>query len=879
MDKVKNYMKKNRIYIAALLMPWIITLVYCAVNGVWITGDGNIASGDMLLSIIPGAYSIWDKFHTGQSFSYTWTLVGGSDFHTVADFLISPFTLVMLLFPRNAVPDFVQFTMIAKWSLSAFSMVYFFHNTRYNTLREGKEIVSLFLGMAFALGNGIVSYLEFINYMEVIILFPFLLLLVEGVTAESGRTDIKWYRKKSLWYYLLLTYCIFANFYTAFQICIFLAFWFFLQLSVEDKGKGRKFISFLIPSVMAGISNLGLLIMEYNLFSQRVNVDDAAYYDQFLSGILVKPAAFISNLFTLQPIVVQNEMIPNIYFSVAAVMVLALFPVVGMSIRKKIYMGAMALFLVASFFLGRLNLIWHLLRLPNGVYNRFMYIFVFYMLFIALLVFDNIDRVKSDSIILSAVIVALGMIIVFLNPASIGNVYGFAVTLLIVSFLFIMLVLFLKKSITQKQLVRVIAVCGLVELCANAIYTFGFHDYNASVYGKNGIADKTANEIQSLEWNKGERLTSLYPVPDLGQIANRNSESGFISAINVENRDLHARLGMAFNGNVIFGMRGGSPLVNLLFNTRYGVGESGVLFSDADKVADVDDLGIYHLNRLAGLGFMVDDSVLNWDSGIDDCFQYQNDFVKKAVGGDEDIFTAVHPDADCFDTFGEVYEANEEYLEEGIYYYLSEIKYGSDYDAKQIDSVIDEDMDLYMYFICPLSFRVHIFIDGEKVHEDLLAYRQSTYHIGQVKKGQKLSIVVIPQSSLDVGQYMDFMFRFAKFNEEAYEEVYEKLCGNVFLVEEEKEDYIKGAIHADSKGIMMTSIPYSPGFSVYVDGEGRNVERIGETMMGVSLEPGDHEVEFRYTTPYIKAKWLVLVSSVILYIILSAVTAGIKRKD
>lgn len=269
MNKLKKFITDNWIYVTALVIPWIITLLFCLINGIWITGKGQIANGDMIALVIPEAYAFWDKIHMGDSLLYTWSLIDGVDFHIISDGLFSPFTLIMLLLPRKAVPDFMQFSMVANWSLCAFSMVYFFYNTKYNTLKEGKKAVSLFLGIAFALGNGIISYLEYLLYMEVIVLFPFLLLLVEKMVGECGDNNIVWYKRKSLWYYLLLTYCIFTYFYISFQICVFLALWFFIQIDKWDRHIIKKFIYFVIPSVMAGISNIGLLFLEYNLYSNK----------------------------------------------------------------------------------------------------------------------------------------------------------------------------------------------------------------------------------------------------------------------------------------------------------------------------------------------------------------------------------------------------------------------------------------------------------------------------------------------------------------------------------------------------------------------------------------------------------------------------------
>ena len=76
-----------------------------------------------------------------------------------------------------------------------------------------------------------------------------------------------------------------------------------------------------------------------------------------------------------------------------------------------------------------------------------------------------------------------------------------------------------------------------------------------------------------------------------------------------------------------------------------------------------------------------------------------------------------------------------------------------------------------------------------------------------------------------------------------------KVSKNIYNIDIEESDYIKGTIHADNNGIMMTSIPAS-GFEVYVDSEKTDYKVIAGALMGVPLDKGDHVIEFRYNRSY-----------------------------
>ena len=52
--------------------------------------------------------------------------------------------------------------------------------------------------------------------------------------------------------------------------------------------------------------------------------------------------------------------------------------------------------------------------------------------------------------------------------------------------------------------------------------------------------------------------------------------------------------------------------------------------------------------------------------------------------------------------------------------------------------------------------------------------------------------------------------------------------------------------------MMMTTIPKAAGWQVYVDGKATDTVTVGKFFIGVPLEPGHHEVTFKFKTPLFK---------------------------
>ena len=744
---IKNFLQKNKIYIIAMIFPWIVAISYCIVNGLWMTGEGNIAVGDLTLQIIPLAYEVWDKVHLHESLSFTWHIMDGVNFSSLVGYLASPFTLVMLLIPRDWIPNYIQFIMLFKWSLVAFSMTYYFYNTRHNKLTEGKGLVSLFLGLSYTLGTGMMSYMLYIQFMDVMICFPILLLLIERLVSD----------KNWKMYYVVLSFAIFSNSYIAFPICIFLIFWFFLQLFEENvEEKIKKFIIFVGSSLLAGLTNVLFLISGLHDSSGRLTMDMSKQLEDYKSWMIIKPYNFIKQLFMYNYIQGPSDKLPNVYCSLVAIIILLLFPFLKMNIKKKIYMCGIFILLLASFFVGKLNLFWHLFTPPNGVYNRFMYLFVFYCLFLALNVFCNLEGVQLRDVIVICILAFAIYFYTFFSVKKYDTIMGYIGSLAIIVIISLAVIFYKRTSINYKAFIIVVVLVGMTELTLSAYHTFICYK-NVTYYGDGGYIDEASDMLSLAELKPGERITADVPTSNIGMVAGKNSDSGFVSAVNANNHYLHKKLGMAIQGKTVFLSRGASPLVNLIFNLKYGLGESDVLFSDYEVVKEGSIVNLYRINNIAGLGYMSDENLVDWDIESGNCFDVQNDFVKKSTG-EGNIFNVIDVDMTCKGAYENVTHENGEI----VYDFVG--KFGSILDAKQFDFIADKDMDLYMYCSRNSQFNISILIDDEFIHEDLDVFQTTTYHIGNVKKGQNVTIYAEPKAPVVIGDDFEFSFCFADFD-------------------------------------------------------------------------------------------------------------------
>lgn len=86
-----------------------------------------------------------------------------------------------------------------------------------------------------------------------------------------------------------------------------------------------------------------------------------------------------------------------------------------------------------------------------------------------------------------------------------------------------------------------------------------------------------------------------------------------------------------------------------------------------------------------------------------------------------------------------------------------------------------------------------------------------------------------------------------------YEEQAAKLAEDVMENEKIGTNSVSGTISLNEDKILCLSIPYSKGWTAYVDGEETELLQANTMCMAIPLGKGDHSIELRYETPGLKA--------------------------
>ena len=87
-----------------------------------------------------------------------------------------------------------------------------------------------------------------------------------------------------------------------------------------------------------------------------------------------------------------------------------------------------------------------------------------------------------------------------------------------------------------------------------------------------------------------------------------------------------------------------------------------------------------------------------------------------------------------------------------------------------------------------------------------------------------------------------------------------------------EDTYIKAAVNLKEEGTYITSLPYSKGFSIYIDGKYYGNGNTNNALLCFDISKGEHIIEIKYVTPYFIQGVIISCFSLILLILLSIFT-------
>lgn len=841
-------MKKNKVYylyyIIAFLIPVAVTLIILYKTSCYPFGDTfTILVGDARDQYVNFFRLLYDRITEGKSFLFSWDTGMGFDFYSnFCYYLSNPCNWIVLLFGKQNIELGMICTILLQNGCCAVTAMYFLMHSKINRMKEEKwnGWLCVLFATAYSMCDYIMAYRFNMMWLFGMAIVPLLMLGIEYL-YEKGDGRL---------YGITLFLGFVANFYFSWFLCIWA-----LLCCVEQNKKTirewfRSFLKFVIVSVISALCASVILVPSFlNVFSR--NSDDWVTISDYGIAMHAAPENFLSGFFWGHDLSMIGEQLftQNNYCGIF-VIILAVLYIFNRNIelRRKVKRISEILILVLA--LNWIGLYWvlHGLSIPHAYTNRYAFMLVFLLILTAFEGLYKIYEIRFRYIGLAALFLAAMYVFTFTNLDFQQKAASVWVTLLLLCWVLGNIVLFHKRYIGNRFFIINLCVVGLLELMLNPFFSnMGIAYRTSAMAGQTGWMQ----EYDSLETEMGERKTSFFL--EMGKEFAYSQTDIFASAIHSGLLKLYGKLGM-YNG--FAGGRytyiGSTPLSVALFNVRYVLTDDPERFGGYQLREAEDTYGLYEAEGLAGFGFILPEASLSWNIDAGNMFEVQNDFTENILGKGK-LFTRVGVADIQIDAVAcEVVSYTD-----GQCVYVNKDADSEYYASILFDIAIPQDMDLYFSTESTKEHVCSIYIDEALFYSDDYYSVQDngqTFHIGELKKGQKVQILYTDISgrqgegtvSINLYQYHDDIMQ--KCLAQMQESVYE--------IDTFEDTYISGTVDTDKGGILYTSIPYYRGFMVYVDGKKTDPVIIGDALLGVRVPAGKHKVEFHYFTYGLKTGML-----------------------
>ena len=340
-------------------------------------------------------------------------------------------------------------------------------------------------------------------------------------------------------------------------------------------------------------------------------------------------------------------------------------------------------------------------------------------------------------------------------------------------------------------------------------------------------------------------------------------------------------LGVAAESNS-FRYYDNSPLLDAIFRIRYCLNEdTGFPRADLDYKYKADlqvgNIAVGRNDRALPLGFMVSDRILDWKTSGSRPFDVQNDFVHLAAGVDENIFTTLPPDLIQANNM-EVYDVNE--VGDVFSYSLYNPYDLSVEPSVHAEFVADRDQYLCLYVDASNAERF-IFETADRKEDRELSAGRSTINVGFVPAGERIKADFLltrrgefDQCYIPAGEIRIFA---AGWNDEVFQRAFDKMNSEPMQISSFTDTEIHGTVAASDQGILFTSIPYTSGWTAYVDGKRAEKAGIGARgLIGVPVPQGTHEIVLKYKSPFLIPAFICTLLGPVLFSLYRKKTTGRK---
>lgn len=850
--------KSNKYIIVAFFAAAITMLTIYLCNKMIPFGENTILRMDLYHQYGPLFAELYERIVNSDNMIYSWISGLGSCFlGNYFNYLSSPLGFIVLFFGHKGMTEAIATMILLKAALSAATFTYYIKGS----LKSQNYATSAF-GVMYAFCGYMLAYYWNVMWLDAMVLLPIVLLGIERI-IDHGKMKT---------YVIGLALTMFSNYYMSYMLCIFSVIYFFYYFlksyefsSIVDRRFRKKKrldnnrflrsgVIFAIGSITAAGLMACVLLPVYQILQSSSATKDLfptefktyfTFYDFFANHLANLTTTIRSS---------GDHVLPNVYCGALTLILAPLyFFTKTITKREKIATLSLLAILYCSFNINALNFIWHGFHWPNDLPYRQSFIYSFILVVIAYKTFIRLKEFKT--VHFAALGGAILFFIMLVEEITSKNVTSGSVILTIVLIILYVIILSIFKD--KRFQTASVAALLLICICSEAVMCDS-NTVSITVKKDPYVEDyddfqDVKNTIDAVEKNGFYRM-------ELADLRTRmdnswyyyNGASVFSSMASEPVSKLQDRLGMMGNTINSYTYNPQTPVYNMMFSLKYIVNnETPDIFElspNYSKTYTHDKYTVYRNKYHLPIAYLVDSSVAEWANAeyitawekntSEDPFALQGDYFNLATGGMGSPFVFIEPSYIDYSNL-------EPFTESTSSTVFTFDKTNDDLDAAAIFTLMPQtDGNIYFYFDVQGAESRSLTVTTPRGTVSHAVDQDCILDIGYHYKGDTVVVNLPIEASYGTLKFMAYTL-----DDAIMKEGYEILKNQQVLIEEFNETSIKGRVSALTDSLVYTSIPYDTNWKVYIDGERVTEDdyvAIGDALLGVRVDKGNHDIEFRY---------------------------------
>lgn len=850
---MEKTMTKKKYYALSVLIPAVMILSIFLLfsitpfgNRTWLTIDLGQQYVDFF------SYYQDTLLHHPEQFFYSFSKsIGGEMVSLWAYYLLSPFNLLFLLIPQSAIAMGVSLLIFLKLVSCTVS---------FAVLLEVKFKQRNWTTLLFAFSYGFMSYLSAnqfnVMWLDALIGLPLIILGVDALLQK----------RNPLYYVLPLSLTILSNYYTGYMICLFLGLYFpYAYLTANEtfswKIFGKQFGRFIFYSVLSvGLIMLILLPTFYSLLGSKGTVTTIAWSLKSEYNPLLMASKLFIGSFDFHE---MQKGYPNIFVgSLAMFSFLCYFKEKKIALSQRLYALFITVIILISFNIEMFDKLWHAGQLPNWYSYRFSFLFSFWMVFLGyqLALKKTAVGIRETFVYFFLVLVTdIGFILFpqdYLQGWQIALGFGLSMGIL-----YSLILIGRGKASHQKFLISFV----VIELLLNSIITLSrlgyvmnseFSAYQSSLQKWSTVLRPAENEFYRSEKTILRSKNDSLQVPTYGV-------SHFSSTFEKETERFFDAIGVR-QGNAYVNYSNGTLLTDALLgikntfiettNATYNERWERKDLEDFSTIASFDEGHIVTNPNALSIAYPMKAILKSMKVPTNHPITMQNQLANALSGttSPKNIFTKVP------------YETTFENISDSpVVYQRVQLEDNTRYGTITLTFTPETDDPIYLEMAGTMGEEdLEMTLNGEPYAFYPVQSKPVILSVAKNQKDQPQTLQIIVKAD---------GFEFSKLNlyslnTSLLNERLEQTKAQELKLETFSATHFAGTMEVLEDSTVLTTIPYSTGWKVWVDGQEVETYKILDSLLGFTISKGSHQIEYRYTTPFLLEGSLVSIASLLLLI-------------